>query len=288
MSSPASPICETDLHQPAFWRDLNPQLSLRDSPVSIPARSFSAELLGQVSDQLAEEGYLFLPPLLSTTEIAPLRKGIETLVANDLPAAFAYLYDDYWQVFASFRPLLSRFLGEDFRLLPNFWAWHVSPGENNSGWPPHRDYQGESKVDDYLISLSLWLPLTEATPENGCMYVLPLSREAHYDKPVEETADIDLQDIRALPAQPGSLLGWRQDLFHWGARSSNRAKAPRLSLSLEFQNAAFDPLATPLLDAGQPPKFEERLSLILGQFEKYRHMEQLTDRQQQTLASLLS
>tara|TARA_R110002072_G_scaffold123048_9_gene258112 strand:+ start:829 stop:1653 length:825 start_codon:yes stop_codon:yes gene_type:complete len=271
---------------PDFWRRLNPQLSLSADPPAVAARRFTPDQLDQVSRQLEEEGYLFLPPLLSAKEIARLRLGVERLVARDFPPAFAYLYDDYWQLFASLSPLLARFLGDRFRLLPNFWAWHVAPGEENSGWPPHRDYQGQSKVGEFLISLSLWIPLSPATPENGCIYVLPLSREAHYDRPVEGPADLDLQDIRALPAQAGSVLGWRQDLFHWGARSTRRASQPRISLSLEFQNAAFDPLATPLLQADQPPGFTERLALILAQFDKYRHMERLTPAQQ-TLRDLL-
>ena len=250
----------SDLLAPDFWRRLNPQLSLSADPPAVAARRFTPDQLDQVSRQLEEEGYLFLPPLLSAKEIARLRLGVERLVARDFPPAFAYLYDDYWQLFASLSPLLARFLGDRFRLLPNFWAWHVAPGEENSGWP--------------------------ATPENGCIYVLPLSREAHYDRPVEGPADLDLQDIRALPAQAGSVLGWRQDLFHWGARSTRRASQPRISLSLEFQNAAFDPLATPLLQADQPPGFTERLALILAQFDKYRHMERLTPAQQ-TLRDLL-
>ena len=49
--------------------------------------------------------------------------------------------------------------------------------------------------------------------------------------------------------------------------------SPRSSLSFEFQNRVFEPLAEPLLDVKNPPDFETRLALINGQFEKYRHID---------------
>lgn len=264
-----------------IWQLLNPQLSISHpgQPVGqveeIGARDggFDASSL---SERFWDEGYFFIRDILPRDELGKLRQGIETLVANGLSPALIYLYDEAWKVFVRLRPLLNHFLGDRIALLPHFWAWHVDPKGGGRGWPPHRDYQGESAIgDDMLISLSLWVPLSNATPENGCMYVLPRSFEKCYDSPVNSPQDVALQDARALPAEPGAVMGWRQDLYHWGGRASPYAEEPRISLSLEFQNAVFEPLAEQLLDMTCPPEFLQRLELIAWQFEKYQHMQSM-------------
>lgn len=263
------------------WQQLNPQLrisgpdQIASDVVEIGADEGGFDG-GRLSDRFWDEGYFLLRDVLPTDELAKLRSGIETLVANGMSPSLIYLYDEAWDVFRRLRPLLSHFLGDRIGLLPHFWAWHVDPRDGGRGWPPHRDYQGESAIgDDMLISLSLWVPLSNATPDNGCMYVLPRSFEKCYALPVSKPEDVALQDVRALPAKPGAVMGWRQDLYHWGGRASGHADEARVSLSLEFQNAAFDPLAEQLLSMEQPPAFLERLSLIASQFEKYRHMQSI-------------
>jgi hypothetical protein len=278
MPLPVETICHRD-----FWRDLNPGLIVSGTGVQEQNQTLTGPMMDEagldwlhVSDRFWEEGYFFLPDVLPVDLLARLRVGIETLVTHDLPPAMIYVYDEAWQVFQALQPLLTRFLGDRIALLPHFWAWHVDPGAQGRGWPPHRDYQGESAIgDDMLISLSLWVPLGHASPENGCMYVLPRSFERWYDSPVAKPEDVRLQDVRALPAGPGAVMGWRQDVYHWGGRASKFASEPRISLSLEFQNAAFEPLGDPLLDLAQPPGFESRLELIALQFGKYRHMQDI-------------
>ena len=269
--------------RPEQWQKLNPKLSISDgAPIGQAVEEIGTRDGGfdggVLSDRFWDEGYFLIEDVLPVAELAKLRDGIETLVANGMSPALIYLYDEAWQVFLRLRPLLSHFLGDRIALLPHFWAWHVDPGEGGRGWPPHRDYQGESVIgDDMLISLSLWVPLSKASPENGCMYVLPRCFERCYGAPVMKPQDVLLQDVRALPADPGAVMGWRQDLYHWGGRASKHATEPRISLSLEFQNAAFDPLAEELLSLECPPAFDKRLVLIASQFEKYRHMQAIDD-----------
>ncbi len=243
--------------------------------------AFSDQDLAEISAMFWEEGYLYLPrPLLSEAEIQPLKESIDALVAQKLPPVFIYLAPQPWQIFQRFQKLLQHFLGEDYGILPHLWAWHLDPQTEEAGWPPHRDCQGQTVFESeengapgFLMSLSLWIPLTDVGPDNGCMYVLPRSRERLYPQPVEAPHHVHLQDIRALPAPAGSVMGWRQDLYHWGARASHRAQTPRISLSFEFQNRAFHPLAEPLLSPWRPPCYAERLALIQQQFHKYTHMD---------------
>jgi hypothetical protein len=262
-----------------YWKKLNPHLKVTDHPIFSVPLIIPSNQLDDISDRLHHDGYIHQAPLFTAQDIAPLKIAIETLVAQGWPAAFIYVYDEVWDLFHKLDGFLSHFLGDQFGLLPHFWAWHIDKDDDGatSGWPAHVDYSGECAFfDDYLISLSLWIPLTDATPENGCMSILPLSRQKKYETPVVEPSDILLQDVRCLPAQAGSLLGWRQDLWHWSGRSSKYAKEPRISLSLEFQNRAFEPLCPPLFDLVNPPNPEQRLRLICGQFAKYYHMERVS------------
>lgn len=134
--------------------------------------------------------------------------------------------------------------------------------------------------DAVLMSLSLWLPLTDADEENGCMYVLPQGRDAVGEE-LPELDKLNLLEAKALPAGAGAVLGWRQDVVHWGGRYGAAAKNPRVSLSLEFQNRAFDPLAEPLIDVAALPPFAGRLALIQEQFAKYRHIDRAHSSQKQ-------
>ena len=260
------------------WARINPHLSIggnsTPSAADLPA-------LAEISRHLEEQGYLHLPPAFAEAAIRDLRQGLENLARHSLPPVCIYVYDQPWLLFAALRPLISHFLGDDFRLLPNFWAWHLSTEPGSSGWPPHRDCQAETRFPDglggqILMSLSLWVPLTDATIDNGCMHVLPRPMEARYDPPLDDPDRIDFSHGKALPAKAGSLLGWPQDLFHWSGRATGRARIPRMSLSLEFQNPAFEPLRAPLLEIDRPPPLATRLALIADQFERYRHMEDLT------------
>lgn len=243
---------------------------------------FSTVPLAAISKRFHEDGYLHLQPVFDADELGALRQGIVALGQAGLPPVFIYLYDQPFILFAKLRHLIGHFLGPRFALLPNFWAWNVPLQQGASGWPAHQDCQAQTRFPsgdggDVLMSLSLWIPLTDATPDNGCMSVLPRSNERHYDLPLDDPSDIRAEHGVALPAKAGSVLGWPQDLYHWSntvtENASKNALEPRLSLSLEFQNPAFDPLVAPLLDVARPPSFETRLELVRQQFPKYQHME---------------
>ena len=239
---------------------------------SIEEIPFSPAMLSEVSDRFWEEGYISLPPLFEEGELTPIREAIYAMAARDTPPVYVYLFDQPWWLFARLGALLRHFVGDSYGVLPNLWAWHLNH-EGARGWPPHRDCDSETvfgtEGEAVLMSLSLWLPLTEADESNGCMYVVPQSRKLTDEKPSKP----DLLNARALPAKAGAVLGWPQDLYHWGGEYTATAKNPRVSLSLEFQNRAFVPLAEPLIDMSRLPPFETRCTLIKEQFAKYRHID---------------
>lgn len=259
----------------AFWQALLPQLTIGTPGGPAEALDFSEPELAQISSGLSQDGYLRLPALFGAADVAPLADAMLILTDAEIPPVYIYLFDQSWRIFAKLDRLVSHFLGDRYGVLPNFWAWHLDrPGQ--SGWPPHRDCNiptvlsaGDEMI---LLSLSLWISLTAVDARNGCMHVIPRRCQDRYDREPALLKDIDPADDVALAAPAGSVLGWPQDLYHWGGAFTPAARNPRSSLSFEFQNRAFDPLAEPLLDVNHPPDFETRLDLINDQFKKYRHI----------------
>lgn len=262
-----------------FWRDLCPGMSIEGTATAVPANVGDTD--AYFSD-LKREGYLQIPDALSEATIAPVRTAVSTLFTRQIPLPFAFVYDEPWLAFQGLSEILSKTLGADYRALPDFWVWHVNPNENAAGWGPHRDRVIPTlDADNSPHTLTVWIPFTDATPLNGCMYVLPAHHDERFDQRRWDGQDNNVvynpQNIRALPATAGSLLAWNQAVLHWGGRGSRLGKAARISAAFEFQRGDRAPFNSPLLDPGRLPPFTERLGLIGKQVLQYRHMYPLTD-----------
>ncbi len=256
-----------------YWRELCPDLTINGDHQAPPS------LLPPVDGLLKSlrfEGYVNEPNVLSQEWIGRLRTGLKTLHERGIPPAFAFVYDEFWLIFRSLSPFLTEVLGADYRVLPAFWAWYVEPTDAASGWTPHRDRpQAPIREDNTPESISIWLPLTHATPLNGCMYLLPAQWDDTFKQrvwpPTLKTVleGRQLQNIRALPAPPGSLLAWNQALLHWGGRASSMGTEPRCSISLEFQRGDTPAMSTPLIHPGDILPFHARLGLVGRLFRAY-------------------
>jgi len=271
-----------------FWRELCPRLSIEAGTAPPNAE------LGDVKELFARlryEGYLNVPAVLAPGAVDRLRDCIALLHEQRIPLAFAFVYDEFWQVFQSLGRFIETALGTSYRALPDFWVWHVPPSEQAMGWGPHRDrVQPTLDADNSPHSLTVWLPFTDATPLNGCIYMLP----AHLDERFklrrwdgdDNNQVKEPQNIRALPAPAGSFLAWNQAVLHWGGRASRLAAGPRASAAFEFQRGDRPAFNQPLLDPMRTPPFLERLGLIAKQVIQYRHMYPLPPDVQQ-IAELL-
>jgi hypothetical protein len=263
-----------------FWRSLNPGLSLAEDWSANPPNEISldAEDLEIVQQDLQKDGYFQLDAVLPEAEIMRMAIGINELVTQDLPPAFAFVYDEFWRLRQRMTILLTAILGDGYLQLPDFWAWYIPPSDGYAGWGQHRDRNTNTlRPNGMPNSLTIWLPLTDATPANGCMYMVPASQDPNYPDNLTSFELANLQSVRALPAPAGSILGWNQNVLHWGGCSSRKAMIPRISLAWEFQRGDIPPQRSPLLPPTELFTFPQRLSLIGRQITQYKHMYHLPE-----------
>jgi hypothetical protein len=249
-----------------FWRELSPELTIEGHAAAPLAKLPDAASVLRI---LRDEGYINTRDVFDPTDIARLCEGVRRLHTCGIPPVFAFAYDEYWQIFRSLKPFLSNVLGGDYRMLPDLWAWFVPPSNQAAGWVPHRDRAVPTlQPDNTPNSLTVWIPLTDATPLNGCMYVLPARFDPDLHTPSVSAknefffAGENVQNIRALPATAGSLLAWNQSLVHWGSRASDLGAEPRCSIALQFQRGDIPPLESALRNPHTLPSLHERIGLI--------------------------
>lgn len=265
-----SGISWDDLCAAAFWRSFAPSLRISDDALASDAGANDLETFAQ---RMRRDGY-FNGRHARLDGLAPgLADAVGRCVNVGLPPVFIWAFDEAWVGFHALKPVISRFLGEDYKLLPAFWAWHVDPRKGERGWGPHRDNSRSLAPDGAPMALTCWIPLTEATPLNSCMYIVPAHLDPYYGQPTTPQSLLpDLSVARALPAKPGEFLIWNQVVLHWGSPSSEFAEHPRISMALEFQRADIATSRQPLLDADKLPSFEMRMRLIAMQIRQYTHM----------------
>jgi hypothetical protein len=198
---------------------------------------------------------------------------VRSLSAANVSPVFAYVYDEFWYPFFKLHRLYGALLGGRYCLLPDFWVWNVDPQKGEAGWTPHRDKGRDALRDDGSPkSITTWIPLSPATPLNGCIYIVPAHLDPTYGTADDKKMQFEYASIRALPGNPGDFFIWNQAVLHWGSRTSPRASESRVSMAFELQRADVPAFNNPLIDPLRVLSFEERLKLISKQIYQYRHM----------------
>lgn len=204
------------------------------------------------------------------------------------PLVFGALHPRFWQVFAApaFAHAVRALLGEGARLAPRLWPTHVAPVEGAGGWPPHLDATKPIRLreDGSPERLTVWIALSDATVDNGCMYVVPRDVAGVFPASLFQEREADatgfmklLHAARALPVPAGDAVCWTKDVVHWGGVASGDGLGPRVSLATEFmqKDAHADVGEGAALDVfAGVPSFEERVRLVGRQLKKYVAYEQ--------------
>jgi Phytanoyl-CoA dioxygenase (PhyH) len=253
-----------------FWLALAPGFHIADSsylrPDNHPPDVSEADGLGS-------DGYIQLKNLDLGADFPAMANVARAIAAAGLDAVFAFVYDEFWRPFFRLDPLFRKLLGGPYTFLPELWTWNVDHTKGQAGWKPHRDRGRQALFDDGSPkSLTTWIAISEATPLNGCIYMVPASEDPTYGREDEAHWKFRHMSIRALPCTPGDVLVWNQAVVHWGAKSSPRASESRVSMSFETQRLDVPTAAAPLIAPWQIMPFEERLKLIGKKILHYSHI----------------
>jgi hypothetical protein len=270
---------------PAHWAALAPDLDAGCSSGSLETRGLDADERDAALRLLAAEGWLRTEPFLAPDLIAAMRRAILRVVAAGWHPVFAYVYDELWQILRapSVRAIAAAALGPGYHQSPRVWAFCVRAEKGAAGWPPHVDGGAGTHTADRI---TLWIPLGDATLENGCMYLVPkdLVPARTADDFASDMSAIDahtwramLQGARAMPARAGSLLAWDFQVVHWSS-FAGAPDAPRVSLAVECLGEQVTPTPSelPLLDPEAIPPFAERLRAIARGIVSYERFEPAT------------
>lgn len=265
------------------WLQLNPHLHVTDAfeREDPPRTESSTPVIRQALEQVREEGWCYAPLPGADTLLHDLLRAVDNLRAEHWHPSFAFVYDEMWRLAAHpfLASLLTEILGPGYTFERDFWVNYVPP-RSGSGWKPHVDAADDPlEADGRPNVLTVWVPLTDATLENGCMYLLPAHRMPGGGEFTAAAGSFSyafvtglLQAARAVPAAAGTVVCWGGRIVHWGAASERHAAAPRVSVALSYRSARV--AATPGeagvdLRPGRMP-FTARLKAVGAQFMNYQ------------------
>lgn len=225
-----------------FWIKLNPALTVSRSPFTSDLNDYEIDtgIVNSCVEQITVDGYFSTGPVLPQSDVQRVADAIEKIVDLNLPPVFIFVYDEAWQVFNRSTELVSAILDREYKLkMAGIWAWYI--GKQGAGFRPHRDL---NVLDVHSTgrpnNLTIWIPFTDSTPSNGCMYLLPTSLDPNYPDNLGKQDILDIQNIRAIPAAAGSILGWGANVLHWGAKSTPWAVQPRISIGVAYVRGDID------------------------------------------------
>ena len=268
-----------------YWKALNPHLHITDTLFENcdPDFSYDKTQLQEAGEDLNHEGYYKLDSVIDESISTALAQGIKNLSAHGILPIFAFVYDEYWLLLKRLESILRTSLGNHLHILPDIWAWDIQKGQNNSGFAAHRDLN-ERHLDKngHPSFITLWVNLTETTPFNSCIYVLPTHLDPFYPDHLSEFPNnkenyhgISFENIRALPAKAGSVFCWSVNTVHWGSRSTKHASDNRISLGFYLYRGDETPDESLTFKDKLP--FDSRLNCIGENILDYQNRLKFTD-----------
>lgn len=287
-------VSRVEIESVEFWKSLYGDSSITEFPFS-KADKYSLDDNSKIRmrNQIIEDGYFQTDTVIAKAEILKLRMIVEALHRHGVMPLFVSVYDEFWGLLYKLREIFSPILLDGYRLVPDFWVWYVGIGEHETGWKPHRDGNlepGSIRDDGTPRLCTAWIPLTDVTTDNSCMYVLPRKYDAVFQdfirrrmglKGVANAMSIPmpLNRIRALPVDAGAILGWDTNLLHWGSGSSKWASDPRISIGVYYEAEDSPPYGVEFDEKGRnyidyensncKLTFENRLTIIANILTAY-------------------
>jgi hypothetical protein len=175
-------LCWSDEEQ---WRKLCPKLSISTGDIcTSDVEKYEQKEREELLDRLIDDGYALLDAKCNCYLREQVGKAISDLeLKHSLPATFALLFDETWQLAAESQQLLlqkqNKGILRSHKMCFNFdmLAWHIDPHRKQVGFSPHRDRQPDTLdalkqsfySDGQSKYITHWIAATEANPNNSCL-----------------------------------------------------------------------------------------------------------------------
>ena len=187
------------------------------------------------------------------------------------------VYDNFWLLAQRVEQIVRR-VSNGNRMNFDALIWRVDEA-NNTAFTPHRDRQPKTSVqlknsfrrrtdddddddddnnnnnnNDEPKYCTMWIPFTNATCDNSCLYVIPRWADPGYSNgdddedmiktPLEKALPDkqSYQNITALPVDVGEAVIFSHRVIHWGSkpRPNQSNGQPRINVSFGFSDDSFE------------------------------------------------
>src|SRR5208337_1873305 len=160
-----------------YWRRIDPTVSISEYPFRglENSQTVSPEVLESQAAWLREEGYFQTDPMVPAAMLREMAECIDVVRKAGFPPLFALVYDAFHVAFRHFHPIIKNIIGETYYIIPNYWVYYIEPSDAGKGFEPHRDAEYPDTIDASGMPtvITLWVAVTDATPLNSCMYLVP-------------------------------------------------------------------------------------------------------------------
>jgi len=239
---------------PAVVRSSTPPSSPGESPTyDIQYRDDGNKEAGVEADELRGDA--------KAKTLAKLSGALQSLLKAGWSSHFIFMYDEAWEMVHRMWPIAEEMLGEGVTLDPRLCAVLSRPKESRidmSGGPNrgHTHAETFNKSGEPLL-LKLVAMLSESSPWNGGLTVVPAEYDDYYDAPeafehLTPATETDpnvlsikfgIQALRPIQAQAGAVIGVAGNVVTWQNRcATDQADDPNTSLNLIFRAGAARPV----------------------------------------------
>jgi hypothetical protein len=294
----------TTLLSPSYWTRCVPWLTcsrdtdgendhfspeIKSSSMNVSPLSIKDESLRLLrANALLTRGFLTLDvselPNVPIGIVERLHRGVLRLIELGHTASSISSFDEAWTLASAISPTVSSISSGRLMHSGDYFSFAKCSSRLGGFNGPHRDkpnsgVESFSTLDGSADYVTVWIALSEATPENSCLYFLPRDTpDEGYLKKGDSMTSLDLKNFDAICAQPcsaGSAVVFTHRVIHWGSRPQE-CQETRVAMSFA--------MASPLFEKG--PFFSEkylpfpplplRVALRAGQAVAYAFQNPLT------------
>lgn len=217
-----------------------------------------------------------------------LVRGMDRLKELNLPVWLLAVSKEVQALLRAIATFVQRGMGSSYKHIADYGIFRV--GLDAKGWPPHRDrdtWENALDAQGNPMYITAWMPITDATTLNSCLYFVPRIHDSTYEKDGRKSyMDVlfdgateykGFQNIIALPVNAGGLISFSSRTLHWGSSplppvaGEKRKHSNRYAISVAVARKEFE--KQPLIRKGatEYPNFIEAVVLAASLCLRYTH-----------------